>query len=89
VSRVLQFLASVVLTFGLFAQAWHLYRKKTVTGITPILVVSLAITQLIRLNYGVAIQEWPLILAGILNVVPIVLIAIGYYRFRAEPGETG
>jgi uncharacterized protein with PQ loop repeat len=87
-SRVIQLLSNVALTFGLFAQCGHLFRTKTVKGITPLLVVSLAVTQLVRLNYGVAIKEWPIIAAGVINVVPVALIAIGYWRYRRAVVET-
>jgi uncharacterized protein with PQ loop repeat len=86
-SRVAFALANLILSVGLFTQCWRLYRTKNTKGLTVALFATLALHRMVQLNYGFAINEWPSIAAGLINVPPILLIAIGYFLYRKRPAE--
>jgi uncharacterized protein with PQ loop repeat len=81
-SRIIMSLAHLSLTVGLVAQCRHLYRTKSTKGLTLTLFASVAFHRIVSLNYGIAIQEWPNIVAGLVNLPVIGLLVIGYWRYR-------
>ena len=83
-SRIIMGLANVSLALGLISQCRRLYRTKSTKSITLGLVAFLSLQRIITLNYGIAIHEWPTIAAGAMNLPIILLIAIGYWRFRGR-----
>ncbi len=81
-SRMITFLSSLVICFGLYAQCYKVFCTKSAKDFTPILVISLLLSEAAWLNYGLVIQEWPITIISSLNMVPVTLISIGYWRYR-------
>jgi uncharacterized protein with PQ loop repeat len=84
-SRVLTFLAHLLITGGLYAQCHRTFRTRSSKDFNALLVAALLLGQTMSLNYGLAIREWPIITLSGLNLVPATLIAVGYWRYRAHP----
>lgn len=76
------FLANLMITVGLYAQCYKIFRTKSSNDFNSVLVTALGIGQIMSLNYGLAIREWPIIAISSLNLVPVTLIAIGCCRYR-------
>jgi uncharacterized protein with PQ loop repeat len=82
VSRVMTFLANVMISVGLYAQCYKIFRTKSSKDFNPFLVAALSIGQIMALNYGLAIREWPIIAISSFNLAPVTLLAIGCCRYR-------
>lgn len=80
ISRILTFVVSVAITYGLYDQSWKLWRTRSGKDFTPSIVLALVLNELAWLNYGCSIAEWPIILVGILNVPAVIWLAAGYIR---------
>jgi MtN3 and saliva related transmembrane protein len=88
VSRVLTLLASLAISFGLYAQVWKMYRTGSVRDFTPVLLFALLTSELAWLNYGLVLREWPIILISGANLPAAVLAAAAYLRYRPrEPAD--
>lgn len=83
-SRVAVLIVSVMVVFGIYAQAYRIWRRKSVDDFSATLVTVLLANEIIWLNYGLAIWEWPIIVVGVLNVPPTFAIFVGYYQFRKK-----
>ena len=87
ISRVITVLASLTITVGLYAQCVKLFRSRSARDFTPALVGSLLFSEVVWLNYGLVLGEWPIVLVSCLNMAPVVLITLGYWRYgRSAPG---
>jgi uncharacterized protein with PQ loop repeat len=84
VTRFLILLASLTISLGLCAQCLKMFRTKSAKDFTPLLVASLLFSELVWLNYGLVIQEWPIIASSGFNVIPVTLITIGYCLYRSD-----
>jgi MtN3 and saliva related transmembrane protein len=82
ISRVVTMLASMTMTFGLYAQCWKVFRTRSAKDFTLTLVASLIFTEAVWLNYGMVLREWPIILSSVLNIGPVTAIMYGYLRYR-------
>jgi MtN3 and saliva related transmembrane protein len=87
ISRVVTMIASMTMTLGLYAQCLKLFRTKSAKDFTLSLVASLVFTEIVWLNYGLVLAEWPIILSSVLNLFPVTLILVGYSRYRLVRGE--
>jgi uncharacterized protein with PQ loop repeat len=81
ISRVITVLASLTITIGLYAQCCKLFRTRSAGDFTPALVGSLLFSEVVWLNYGLVLGEWPIVLISCLNMAPVVLITLGYRRY--------
>jgi uncharacterized protein with PQ loop repeat len=81
ISRVITLMASLTITFGLYAQCLKLFRTRSAKDFTPVLAGSLLFSEIVLLNYGLVLGEWPIVLISCLNMAPVVLITIGYGRY--------
>lgn len=82
ITRFLILVASLTISLGLCAQCIKLFRTKSARDFTPLLVASLLFSELAWLNYGLVIQEWPIIASSAFNMVPVMLITVGYCLYR-------
>jgi MtN3 and saliva related transmembrane protein len=87
ISRVVTMIASTTMTLGLYAQCLKLFRTKSAKDFTLSLVASLVFTEIVWLNYGLVLAEWPIILSSVLNLFPVMLILVGYSRYRLVRSE--
>ena len=81
ISRVITVLASLTITFGLYAQCCKLFRTRSARDFNPALVGSLLFSEIVWLNYGLVLGEWPIVLISCLNLAPVALITLGYWRY--------
>lgn len=86
-SRVLTVLGSASITIGLYVQALKAVRTKSMDDFSPVLVISLVVNEVVWLNYGVALGEWPIVLLSGFNIPP-VLILTGAYIIHRSRGAT-
>jgi len=82
ISRLMTFLANLTICAGLYAQCYKIFRTQSSKDINLALVVALMMGQVMALNYGLAIREWPIIAISCLNLPAVSLIAIGCWRYR-------
>jgi uncharacterized protein with PQ loop repeat len=89
-TRMLILAASVTISAGLCAQCIKLFRTKSAKDFNSLLIASLLFNEFVWLNYGLALQEWPIIASSAFNLAPVTLITIGYWFYRNEttPGTT-
>lgn len=80
VSRMLTFVVSLLVTYSLYDQAWKIWCTKSVKDFTASIIVALVANELVWLNYGCSISEWPIITIGLINVPAAVWIVVGYIR---------
>lgn len=78
VSRILVLTGSISITAGLYLQAIKLWRTKSASDFAPLLVLSVLYNEIVWLNYGLALWEWPIIMIGLLNIPAAVAIFVGY-----------
>jgi len=81
-SRLATLAASVIITVGLYDQALKIWRTKSAKDFTLTLVLALAINEAAWLNYGFALQEWPIIVIGFLNTPAVICATVGYMKYR-------
>jgi len=81
-SRVLTIVSSITIIIGLYSQAWKIWRTKSAKDFTGILIFAMVLTELVWLNYGIAIKEWPIIVLETINVPGIILIAFLFIKYR-------
>ena len=81
-SRILTFAGSMLITVGLYEQAWKIWRTRSAKDFTLSLIASLLLTEVVWLNYGVVIHEWPIWAVSIINIPGAVLSSWGYAKFR-------
>ncbi|HKA06823.1 MAG TPA: hypothetical protein VKD71_06160 [Gemmataceae bacterium] len=63
-------------------QGYKTFRTKSSKDFNPLLVAAMSVGQIVSLNYGLAIGEWPIITISSLNLAPVTLIAVGCCRYR-------
>lgn len=81
ISRFFTIVASAIITFGLYDQVIKIWRTKSAEDFTFLLLIALFINEIAWLNYGFALNEWPIILLGSINIPAIILAIIGYVKY--------
>jgi len=89
ISRAIVLLVSVVITAGLYHQAYRVWRTKKVDDITATIVVAILLNEFGWLNYGVALWEWPIVVVSAVNLPAAIAIVVGYFKFRRKGGMRG
>jgi uncharacterized protein with PQ loop repeat len=90
ITRFLILIASMTISLGLCAQCIKMFRTKSARDFNSLLIASLLFNEFVWLNYGLALQEWPIIASSAFNLVPVTLITVGYcfYRRQVTPATT-
>lgn len=81
-SRVLVMIGSFLITLGLYDQALKIWRTRSAKDFTLLIVVALLFNELVWINYGLAIGEWPIYLISAVNLPAAVAALVGYLRYR-------
>ncbi len=81
ISRILTVIVSITITYGLYDQANKIWKTKSAKDFTASLLISLIANELIWLNYGIALREWPIIFITLLNIPAVIKAIIGYRRW--------
>ena len=81
-SRILTFVGSFTITFGVYSQAYKIWRTKGVEDFAPLLILGMVLTEFVWLNYGIAIREWPIIVLEVLNIPGVIEVAVLYLKYR-------
>jgi len=84
VARMGALCSSALITVGSYDQVWKIWRTKSVGDISAPYVLLLGVNEVTWLNYGIAIQEWPMIIVGIVNFPACALAIWGYLKFRKQ-----
>ncbi len=82
ISRIITFIASILITIGLYDQAFKIWRTKSAKDFTITLVAALLFNEIAWLNYGFALFEWPIITLGILNIPAVIIASLGFLKYR-------
>ena len=82
ISRIVTFVASILITFGLYDQACKIWRTESAKDFTVSLVAALLFNEAAWLNYGFALSEWPIITLGFLNIPAVIIAGVGFVRYR-------
>lgn len=83
-SRILTLVASLSITFGVYSQAYKIWKTKSAKDFTGILIFAIVLTEFVWLNYGIVIKEWPIITLEALNIPGVILVAILYVKHRGS-----
>jgi uncharacterized protein with PQ loop repeat len=91
ISRMAVTAASVLITAGLYQQAFKIWKTRSVRDFVALVIAAVLVNELAWLNYGIMLGEWPIILVTSLNLIPAVAICVGFIRFRRndENSPTG
>ncbi len=81
ISRILAIVVSFTITYGLYDQANKIWKTKSAKDFSASLLVSLIANEIVWLNYGIALQEWPIITISMLNIPAVIRAIIGYRRW--------
>lgn len=81
-SRILTFVGSLTITFGVYSQAYKIWHTKSARDFAPFLVIGIVFTELVWLNYGIVIREWPIIALEALNIPGVFAVAVLYLKYR-------
>lgn len=81
-SRFLTVLGSGVITVGLYDQARKVLVTKSVNDLSTVLVLSLIVNETVWFNYGTSLGEWPIMLISGANIPAVLMIMIGYIKYR-------
>ncbi len=84
IARLVALSSSLIVTVGSYEQVWKIWRTKSVRDIAPSLIYLSGVNEVTWLNYGFAINEWPIILVGIINFPACVLAIWGYIKYREK-----
>lgn len=77
-------IASLILTAGMYAQAWRIHANKSADDFTPLLIIAILYGEISWLLYGSAIQEWPILVVTLVNLPAEIAIATGYFMYRRK-----
>jgi MtN3 and saliva related transmembrane protein len=67
---------------GLWSQAIKIWQTKSAKDFTYLLVFALIFNEFAWLNYGLSLREWPIIFIGFSNIPAVVIIFIGFLKYR-------
>ncbi len=81
-SRYAVLMASILITVGLYSQAVKIWRTESAKDFSFLIVVAIFFNEIIWINYGFSLKEWPIILISSLNLPGAVVIVIGYIKYR-------
>jgi MtN3 and saliva related transmembrane protein len=87
ISRILTVVGGIAITVGLYAQSIKIFKTKSAKDFSWIILFALMINELVWLNYGFALSEWPIILLSGANIPGVVLTVIGFLLYRHKGGE--
>lgn len=82
ISQVLTFIVSLSMTYGLYAQAVKIWKTKSAKDFALVLVISVVANEIVWLNYGIVLRQWPIIGLGIINVPCVIAICILFFKYR-------
>lgn len=82
ISRALTLIASFFITFGLYDQAVRIFKYKSAKDFTWTIIIALLFNEFAWINYGYSLHEWPIIIVGLANVPAIIIVFIGYLRYK-------
>lgn len=82
ISRIITVIASVSITIGIYAQAIKIFKTKSASDFTPILLFATIFNELAWLNYGLSLHEWPIILVTSCNVPGVIGMIWGYVKYK-------
>lgn len=89
-SRILVTIGSIGMITGIYAQGIKIWRFKSAKDVSAILVIASLLNEILWLNYGIAIREWPILIIDSVSIFGVILIVTGYLKYRkGTPKTTG
>ncbi len=83
-SRYLVVVASLVITAGLYDQGIKILRTKSARDFTGLIIVAIVFNEAAWLNYGLALNEWPIWVVGLANTPALVIVSWGYVKYGLD-----
>lgn len=81
-SRYIVTVASVSLIFGLYHQVYKMFTTKSTDDFSMLMIVSLLFCQITWINYGIVLDEWPILTLSLLELPAGTMAFVGYLKFR-------
>lgn len=81
ITRLAVTATSIVLTIGLYAQVVKIFKTKSASDFSWVVVVALLFDSLAWLNYGFYLWEWPIITIGLTSFPAVVGALVGYIMY--------
>ena len=89
--RINCLVAGIIITVGVYVQMVKIFKTKSASDFTPLLVIALLYNEAAWMVYGLRISEWPIVVLCAINIPADIGIAVGYclYGRRAKHGNQG
>ena len=65
-----------------------MWRARSAKDFAVTIVVALVVDEVAWLNYGLSIGEWPIYILGFINMPAVVLLVLGFTRYRKGGEDT-
>lgn len=82
ISRVITFVASLTITFGIYSQVSKILKTKSAKDFSSVLILGIVVTEIAWLNYGIVIKEWPIIALESINIPGVFIMAFLFLKYR-------
>jgi len=81
--------ANIATVYGLYAQAWKVWRSKSAKDFSWELLTALFAAEVAWLNYGFALAEWPIVSLSVANLPAIIALYVMYRKYTGVEHEKG
>lgn len=81
ISRIMTLIGSLAITCGLYLQAAKIFKTKSAKDFTWVILAALLLSELVWLNYGYCLKEWPIIATSIADIPATTLAGIGFMKY--------
>lgn len=82
-SRYLVTAASILLVIGLYHQVYKMFKTKSASDFTYTILIALFFAEIAWLNYGLLLDEWPIIAMVLLELPASLMALYGRYKFSS------
>ncbi len=79
--RINSIAAGLIITSGLYSQCIKIFKKRSASDLSSLLIISLFYNEISWFIYGYGIGEWPIIALTLVTFPAEIIILIGYIRY--------
>ncbi|CBW25747.1 putative membrane protein [Halobacteriovorax marinus SJ] len=83
-SRYVVTFSSILLIIGLYHQVYKMFTTKSADDFSMLMILSLICCQVTWINYGIVLDEWPILLLSSIELPAGALAFYGYLKFRTK-----
>lgn len=83
-SRYIVTIASVTLILGLYHQVYKMFKTQSSDDFSFLMLAALIFCQVTWINYGVVLDEWPILTLSAIELPAGIMALYGYLKFRKK-----